>query len=352
MVQKAFKHKLRAIGRRLWRSFASYVPRMGDHQSVEHKRTHVILLDGTLSSLRPGQETSIGLIYRLLGPTTAKRSTYYAPGLQWGDWRSNLRVITGQGLGHQIRQAYGALSMRYNDGDDIYIFGYSRGAFAARSLCGMIHEIGLLKPDAATARNIDLVWRLYQAKRKSEFVTNSLCRKNVPIRFLGVFDTVSSLGVRIPILWKFLPNNYSFHSHHVLPNTHAAFHALALNETRLAYAPECWDLDKVPEGSIVEQVWFRGTHGDIGGHLGDDFSVRPLSNIPLSWMLEKASEQGLDLSTDWRDQFPIDPKAPSLGTWRGLGKFLIFRAKRRVALSDHEHIHPSVAQATQNEADQ
>ena len=346
MAQKTLRQNLRALGWRLWRSIATHVPRFRDDaRAQDTSRTHVILLDGTMSSLREGQETSIGLIFRLLGPSTAKRTTYYAPGLQWGDWRSNLRVVTGQGLGHQIRQAYGTLASRYEAGDKIYIFGYSRGAFAARSLVGMIHEIGLLHPHAATPRNIQMVWRLYQDKRTSEVVTNALCQTNVPIQFLGVFDTVSALGLRIPILWKFLPNKYSFHSHHVCPNTRAAFHALALDETRLAYFPECWDLDKIPEGAHVEQVWFRGTHGDIGGHLGDAQEVRGLSNIPLSWMLANASEHGLDLPKDWQEHFPCDASAPSLGTWRGLGKFLIFRAKRRVALSEHEWVHPSVLQA-------
>lgn len=346
MTQTTLRQKARALGRRFWRALASHVPRLRDVPEVpQSRRQHVILLDGTLSTLRQGHETSIGLIYRLLGPTSRDQTTYYAPGLQWGDWRSNLRVITGQGLGHQIRQAYGALASRYRPGDDIYIFGYSRGAFAARSLCGMIYEIGLLHPDHATPRNIDVVWRLYQAKRTSHVVTRSLCQKDVPITFLGVFDTVSALGLRIPVLWKILPNRYQFHSHHVCDNIRAAFHALALDETRLAYTPECWDLDKIPEGSTVEQVWFRGTHGDIGGHLGDATEVRPLSNIPLSWMLDKASDHGLDLPSDWRDHFPTDPKAPSLGTWRGWGRFLIFRAKRRVAVSDHEWVHPSVLDA-------
>jgi uncharacterized protein (DUF2235 family) len=349
-VLRGLKHKFRAFGRKLWRSLASHVPLLGDGDvTVPKGRTHVILLDGTLSSLRPGYETSIGLIFRLLGKTTAKRTLYYAPGLHWGDWRSNLRVLTGQGLGHQIRQAYGALAMRYADGDEIFIFGYSRGAFAARSLCGMIDEVGLLRADAATPRNIATVWRLYQAKRQSPVVTNTLCRRPVPIKFLGVLDTVSALGLRIPILWRFLPNRYSFHSHHVCDNIQAAFHALALDETRLAYAPECWDFDHIPLGTRVEQVWFRGSHGDIGGHLGDAHQVRPLSNIPLTWLLERAEEQGLDLPDRWRDQFPTDITAPSLGTWRGVGRFLLFRAKRRVALSDHEWIHPSIGSTQMKE---
>jgi uncharacterized protein (DUF2235 family) len=128
MAQKTLRQNLRALGWRLWRSIATHVPRFRDDaRAQDTSRTHVILLDGTMSSLREGQETSIGLIFRLLGPSTAKRTTYYAPGLQWGDWRSNLRVVTGQGLGHQIRQAYGRLASRYEAGDKIYIFGYSRG---------------------------------------------------------------------------------------------------------------------------------------------------------------------------------------------------------------------------------
>jgi len=211
MAQKTLRQKLRALGWRLWRSIATHVPRFRDDaRAQDTSRTHVILLDGTMSSLREGQETSIGLIFRLLGPSTAKRTTYYAPGLQWGDWRSNLRVVTGQGLGHQIRQAYGTLASRYEAGDKIYIFGYSRGAFAARSLVGMIHEIGLLHPHAATPRNIQMVWRLYQDKRTSEVVTNALCQTNVPIQFLGVFDTVSALACAFRFCGSFCQTNTAF----------------------------------------------------------------------------------------------------------------------------------------------
>jgi hypothetical protein len=70
-----------------------------------------------------------------------------------------------------------------------------------------------------------------------------------------------------------------------------------------------------------------------------------LANIPLVWMLERAADRGLELPPDWRARFVMDATAPSVGTWRRWGKFLIFRAKRRVAKSDHEWIHSSVAKS-------
>lgn len=316
----------------------------GDTQAPE-KRTHIILLDGTSASLKPGAQTHIGTLYHLLNDGRPDRTVHYSAGLQWGDWRSNLRVITGAGLGHQIRQAYGALVTRYRPGDDVYIFGYSRGAFAARSLCGMIDRVGLLQSDYATARNVDLAWRQYRNARGYIRFRENFCHPASQIRFLGVFDTVSALGLRIPVLWKFLPDLYTFHDHAVSRNVEANYHALALDETRLAYAPECWDLDVIAPKTIVQQVWFRGAHGDIGGHLGTFEPARPLANIPLVWMLERAADRGLELPPDWRARFVMDATAPSVGTWRRWGKFLIFRAKRRVAKSDHEWIHSSVAKS-------
>jgi uncharacterized protein (DUF2235 family) len=332
--------------KRKWRSFieralATEAPKKFEKSYERKKRSHIILLDGTVSTLKIGQETNIGLIYKLLGETTASTSIHYGPGLQWGNLKSNLRVITGEGLGNQIREAYGVLSSRYQEGDDIFIFGYSRGAFAARSLCGIIEKVGLLTAEEATTRNIALAWRLYQARKGYKNFRKSYCHKVVQIEMLGVFETVSALGIKWPLLWKFLSKKHNFHDHQVCSNIKAAYHALALDETRLAYTPECWNLNQIPKNTVVEQVWFRGTHGDVGGNIGDCTASRRLSNIPLVWMLENAEKNGMKLPNDWAKKFPQDPNAPSVGTFRGLGKFLIFRADRRVALSDHEWVHPS-----------
>ncbi len=113
--------------------------------------THVLILDGTMSSLTPGSESNAGLTYRLLsevgGPSL---SVYYEAGLQWQDWRATPDVMMGRGINRQIRRAYGYLASRYKAGDRIFLLGYSRGAYAVRSLAGLIDTVGLLTSEHAT----------------------------------------------------------------------------------------------------------------------------------------------------------------------------------------------------------
>ena len=98
---------------------------------------HVVILDGTMSSLHPGHETNAGLTFRLLreGGRRHGLSLYYEPGIQWTSWTQAQDVIQGRGLNRQIRRAYGFLASRYRPGDRIFLFGYSRGAYAVRVAC-------------------------------------------------------------------------------------------------------------------------------------------------------------------------------------------------------------------------
>ncbi|WP_425466072.1 DUF2235 domain-containing protein [Ostreiculturibacter nitratireducens] len=306
---------------------------------------HVILLDGTMSSLEDGEETNIGLIYKLLlsMPIRTQQVLYYEAGVQWRQWRNTTDVAMGRGINRQIRRTYGWLASHYRPGDRIFLFGYSRGAFAVRSLAGMIDQVGLLRADAATERNITLAYRYYQAETErpaeKEFVRR-FCHTGVDIQMLGVFDTVKALGLRLPLLWVLTEPQHRFHNQNLGPTILNGFHALALDETRSVYEPVLWECPPEFRGH-VEQVWFRGTHGDIGGQLGGEEAARPLSNIPLAWMLERAEAAGLTLPPDWRGRFLTDPEAPSIGTWSGWGKVFLFRAPRVAGNDPSERLHPT-----------
>ena len=130
--------------------------------------THVVILDGTMSSLKPGYETNAGITYNLLhAQRGANLSLYYEAGLQWRDWRSGLDVLMGNGINRQIKRAYGTLAGRYRPGDRIFLIGYSRGAFAVRSLAGVIDRVGLLTPKHATVRGVRQAYRLYRGNQSS-----------------------------------------------------------------------------------------------------------------------------------------------------------------------------------------
>ncbi|MFC2966664.1 DUF2235 domain-containing protein [Acidimangrovimonas pyrenivorans] len=306
---------------------------------------HVIILDGTLSSLEPGQETHAGLTYRLLREMTpsARLSVYYEPGIQWHNWHHARDVISGRGINRQIRRAYGFLASRYHPGDRIFLFGFSRGAYAVRSLAGVIDRVGLLRAEHATVRNVRTAYRHYQMPRDRDAArafVRLYCHDEVAIEMVGVWDTVKSLGLRLPVLWRLTESHHAFHNHDLGPAIRRGFHALALDETRDAFAPVMWTSPEDFNGR-VEQVWFRGSHGDVGGMLGDYEPARPLANIPLVWMLDKAAGCGLPLPVGWRARFPGDSEAPMIGTWYGLGKLFLIRSRRVVGRDPSESIHPS-----------
>jgi uncharacterized protein (DUF2235 family) len=308
---------------------------------------HVILLDGTMASLTPGQLTSIGFIWQLMkAQSHARLSVYYDPGVQWRAWRQLADVATGHGINDQIRSAYGWLATRYRPGDRVWLFGYSRGAFAARSLAGIIDQVGLLRTDQATERNVRLAWRYYQSAdvrpAEAAFVRR-FCHApgDIAVEMIGVFDTVKALGIRLPFLWVWTEPQHEFHSPALGRVVRHGYQALALNERRVAFQPILWDTTAAGDSQRVEQVWFRGTHGDVGGQLAGDERARPLANIPLVWMLEKAEGCGLSLPPGWRDRFPVDAAAPSIGMNRGWGKAFMLRGRRIVGADRSESIHPT-----------
>ncbi|MFN4201917.1 MAG: DUF2235 domain-containing protein [Tabrizicola sp.] len=321
-------------------------PAPGRHRGVVD---HVVILDGTLSSLEPGREANPGILFRLLQEmgTHANRRLYYEPGMQWEGWLRGVAILEGRGIAPQIRRAYGWLASGYRPGDRIFLFGYSRGAFAVRSLAGVIDRVGLLRREHATERAVRLAWRHYERGADSEAArafARRFCHAEAPIQMVGVWDTVKALGLRLPFFWMFAVDRHAFHTHQLGPSIRHGYHALALHETRVAFAPVLWDCPPEWEGN-VEQVWFRGAHGDIGGQIGDFLAARPLANIPLVWMLDRAEALGLALPEGWRERFPCDPEAPMVGTLRSWGKAFLLRHRRRVGRDRSERLHPTAVAA-------
>jgi len=253
--------------------------------------------------------------------------------------------MMGRGINWQIPRAYGHLASRYRAGDRIFLMGYSRGAYAARSLAGVIDRVGLLRVEHATERNIVTAYRHYQSISGSDAAkvfAEAHCHAETPIEMVGVWDTVKALGLRLPILWRWSEAAHAFHSHELGPTIRHGFHALGLDETRHAYDPVLWCCPPDWTGR-VEQVWFRGTHGDVGGQLGGFQSARPLANISLVWMLQCAESRGLMLPVGWRARFGTDVEAPSVCTWRGWGKIFLLRGPRVVGRDPSERLHETVA---------
>jgi uncharacterized protein (DUF2235 family) len=353
-LAKATQHmSLYERARRWWNGYvtvetaAADVPDIGPRGPVDH----VIILDGTLSTLAAGQEGNAGLLYHLLTQNGTRhrhvlQNVYYEPGQQWESWRKGIHLIEGRGVNPQILRAYGWLASHYREGDRIFLFGYSRGAYAVRALAGMLGRVGLLKHSYATQSAVNLAFRHYMrggTRAAAREFARLYCHADARIRMVGVWDTVKALGLRVPILWRFVSKVHDFPDKYLSVAVDAGFQALAADETRAAFAPELWD--SRPAGSArIEQVWFAGAHGDIGGNIGRFPECRPLANIPLTWMLERAEDMGLSLPENWRAQFPCDVNAPMVGTWRGFGLWFISRKRRKIGRDPSESVHPTLTQ--------
>ncbi|MFO7805197.1 MAG: DUF2235 domain-containing protein [Paracoccaceae bacterium] len=305
--------------------------------------THVIILDGTASSLAEGEETNAGLLFKLLREQGRRENlmVHYEAGVQWRDWRSTWEVVTGRGINRLIRRAYGVLAGRWKPGDRIVLVGYSRGAFAVRSLAGMIGRVGLLKSHHATVSHIRTAYRHYEAGGGSEAARAfraAYCHETCRIEAVAVWDTVKALGVRLPLIWRLSEGKTEFHDARLGDHVGHGFHALALDERRIAYRPVLW---RSPQGwnGHLEQVWFRGTHGDVGGHLNGFSAARPLANIPLVWMLERLEDCGVSLPDGWTVRFPQNSDAPSVGQWQGWAKIFWIRRRRDVGRDPSERVH-------------
>lgn len=316
--------------------------------SIRPTKIHVILMDGTFASLDDERRSSIGRIHALLRSKQKEvgkklLNIHYAPGQEWNSWRTLPDLMMGNGLTTKIINAYGWLARHYHPGDQIYLLGYSRGAFAIRSLAGMIGRIGLLRPEFATRRNIALAWRYYSKGGSDKSIGIFRRRRgqpDVPIQMIGCFDTVMALGIRLPLLWMLTEPRFRFHDTHLGKDVAHGFQALALDETRVAFAPVLWNDSSMAEH--IKQMWFRGAHADIGGQLSGLEVARPLANIPLVWMLESAESVGLPLPDGWHDKFHCDVNTPSVGNWRNWGKAFLARHPRLAGQNATEALHNSV----------
>ncbi|TQV76563.1 DUF2235 domain-containing protein [Aliikangiella marina] len=193
----------------------------------------------------------------------------------------------GKGVEQNVLDAYRFIAHNYQAGDEIFCFGFSRGAYTARALGGMFQTIGLLPKNRLD--ELRVAYKYYRtpphkrdAQVYSEFVRPS-------IQMMGVWDTVGALGAPTPFLGKLTKPLVGFFNTHLSPDIKNAFQALAIDEKRAPFVPALWTGKTLPE-QTVEQVWFSGVHSDVGG----GYKNSGLADIALMWMLHKANCLGLD----------------------------------------------------------
>lgn len=294
-----------------------------------------VFLDGTWNVV--GNNTNVWRLRSLCSPTSTDGSpqqAYYEKGVN-----GFLGGAFGEGIDTVITNAYQWLVDHYDPGDDIFIFGFSRGAYTARSLAGFIAKCGLLKSGGALGltqlynryrrRDARTLWALLDAQENGKLgdvtLEEQLLLKYsmaVHIKLVGVWDTVGDLGIP----WFSIEglkwwSTEGFLSTGLRLPIENGFHALAVDEHRLAFSPTLWtvrhaanpDPDAPPPRPLasVEQRWFVGAHADVGGGYASDL----LPQIPLRWIMKKASLHGLAFRNDV-DLDGDELKAPVANSYR------------------------------------
>lgn len=261
--------------------------------------------------------------------------------------------ITGAGIDKNIKDVYTFLLLNYQPGDAIYLFGFSRGAYTARSIGGLIRNCGILKPDHLDL--VDKAYDLYRDRNKYTAPDSDLMiafRKQyawedvTPIKFIGVWDTVGSLGIPLP--WYRMANitKYKFHDVTLSSFVENACQALAIDERRKLFQPTLWEKSKTVKNDPnhpqqMEQRWFAGVHSNIGGGYEDT----GLSDLALGWLAQKAQKAGLCYYPDVVEQIKGKPDGELRNSYTPL--YWFWRPVwRTISLNDdtHQSIDNSVAE--------
>jgi uncharacterized protein (DUF2235 family) len=296
-------------------------------------------------------QTNVVKLANALSPVSADgiaQKLYYDNGIGTeGDWLEKVfDGATGTGISANILQAYSFIISTYEPGDELFFFGFSRGAFTVRSLAGLIRNSGIL--DIKNTDKIEHAYQLYHSRHPAyhpKEIETTLFRKTfaveetTKIKFIGVWDTVGALGNPL-FLNGVVSRRNEFHDTELSSRVLNAFHALAIDEKRKNFEAALWHQQKDSKGQTLEQVWFPGVHSDVGG----GYPQTPLSDISLRWMKEKTEGCNLSFGPVEMHPDPLGMMHESLKGFYKLGKILY----RPIDLSipglgnTNESIHPAV----------
>ncbi|KAH7889111.1 hypothetical protein F5I97DRAFT_1804244, partial [Phlebopus sp. FC_14] len=267
-----------------------------------NSRNLVVCIDGTSNKF--GQNnTNIVKLFADIDLEDEKQLAYYTSGIGTGPktlhfWSRMERAVSDKfdmaiawNMEEIVKDAYGWLARMYREGDRIFLFGFSRGAYQVRVLAGMIHEVGLIR--TPTEKQIGTAYDHYETIRSGKPKTREIARefkktfswRNLKVHFVGVWDTVSSVGlIRGDVFLS--TSSSAAHACHFR-------HALALDERRVKFMPEYFHEVNVGvhernDQPDIKEVWFAGSHSDV-------YVAFQAGNVSLLWMREEAVGKGLRL---------------------------------------------------------
>jgi uncharacterized protein (DUF2235 family) len=264
-------------------------------------KTLIVCCDGTWDT--PGESsgdrptcTNVYKLWRGLADTDARgdaQRTFYHEGVGTGGRLDRaFGGVFGAGVAHTVCDCYRFLALNYDPGDRICLFGFSRGAFTARSVAGMVRNCGLLRPEHLG--HLGAAFTLYRRRGRSTRPSSPAAQAfrrdfavDAPIFLIGVWDTVGSLGV--PVAIPFWTPWWVFHDTELSATVRHAYHAMSIDEQRGPFKPTLWTRSSAPPDQTLSQVWFVGAHRDVGG----GYDPPDLADITLCWMVDNARACGL-----------------------------------------------------------
>lgn len=305
----------------------------------------VILCDGTWLGADGARTSNVVHLARAVLPRSSEgidQVTCYHEGLGYGTGlRGAGAAAFGHGIDHDIRSLYRFLVHNYSVGDELFLFGFSRGAYTARSLVGMLRNSWLLRKEHEAL--IPRAYHLYRTKWHAD-ADNALQfrephSREVRVRFLGVWDTVGALGIPVDLFEGFDADRYNFHDTTISRIVEHACHALAIDERRKPFAPTLWKTRS--DRTRTEQAWFSGSHLDIGG----GHREAGLSHRSLRWMAEQAQQSGLAVDNELINRITAQHREEVVHSGISLPMRLLGTADRPIGTSNaDETLHSSAEQ--------
>jgi uncharacterized protein (DUF2235 family) len=257
----------------------------------------IICCDGTWNKpeedLEKDYPTNVLKFSRSIEPISSKnvvQTVFYDWGI--GSYHASTSGgALGKGLDKNIKDCYRFIIHNYDLGDELYFFGFSRGAYTVRSLCGLINNCSILKKE--NAKLINKAFDLYKNSKYKpshqisiKFRADFCLQDKIAINFVGVWDTVGSMGLPTSI-FGFIKAKNLFYDNKIGVIIETARHALSIDEVRKDFEPTIWKQDA--ENKVdLKQVWFAGNHSDVGGSYQPDKDGRVLSEIPMLWMKKRS----------------------------------------------------------------
>ena len=302
--------------------------------------------------------TNVLQLFRRIDYDPDRQLTYYDPGVgtfsaagastPFAQWFSRLLgQAFGAGLRTNLEEAYTFLMNHWNPGDEIYIFGFSRGAYTARAMAGLLCRIGIIRPGGENlvryavstyarrhSKWTDDDWK-QAGQYKNAFGRMVDGKYEVPVTYLGVWDTVKAPGL--------LRRSMTWPDTRVLKNVAAGRHAVSIDEKRRPFREYLVDAKAADR---IDEVWFAGVHSDVGGSFTDPPA---LGDITLNWIAEGAKKAGLEFRSD--RPLPVVTPAHATGPIHKMGWIWVLLINRLRPIPLGAKVHASVRSRIEQQAD-